>query len=502
MNINQIQRIALLFLMLVFLSILSSAEERIKMTLESGVYTVPCEVNGLKLKFVFDTGASDVHLSLIEAAFMLKNGYISPDDILGTDSYSMADGSIAENALVILKEIKIGHIVITDVRACVSSNIDASLLLGQSAIRKIGKYTIDNDFLVLHDSDPGNDKQDTNVDYEGGIQDGVAHGNGTMKYNNGDKYDGQWVNGKRQGQGTYTFINGDKYVGNWINNQQNGYGVYYFADGSKYIGHWNNNKQDGRGLNIWANGDRYEGYFKDGLLDGEGTITWNSGVKFVGKWIKGIQSGYGTYYYPDGKKQDGYWENYNPVSSLSNGSGGVSDRDVTKSYEEKSTTSYSEQRFYLAQTSIALNLRDGPSTEYKVLAKMPKGSTVFVTIDSDDDFVRVLYLEKDIYGYVSKKYLTGFEEIEIDNTGRFSVVGKSEYLDKAEIEIENGTSRNVSINVGKMTYKFSAHEKRIIRLSSGTYNITASSTGLIPYVGRYSVVGGNKYSWYFFIKNI
>ena len=49
------------------------AEDRIPMSLEkSGIYTIPCEVNGLKLRFVFDTGASDVHLSLVEAAFMLK----------------------------------------------------------------------------------------------------------------------------------------------------------------------------------------------------------------------------------------------------------------------------------------------------------------------------------------------------------------------------------------------------------------------------------------------
>lgn len=77
------------------------AQERIPMTLEkSGIYTIPCEVNGLRLNFVFDTGASAVHISLIEAAFMLKNGYITEDDFIGTGNYSMADGSIAENALI------------------------------------------------------------------------------------------------------------------------------------------------------------------------------------------------------------------------------------------------------------------------------------------------------------------------------------------------------------------------------------------------------------------
>ena len=80
------------------------AQQRIPMQLEpSGIYTIPCEVNGLKLRFVFDTGASDVHLSLLDAAFMIKNGYIKEEDFIGKDSYSMAYGSIDENAIVISK---------------------------------------------------------------------------------------------------------------------------------------------------------------------------------------------------------------------------------------------------------------------------------------------------------------------------------------------------------------------------------------------------------------
>ena len=101
------KRILFIGLLTLYLTNIFS-QQRIKMQLEeSGIYTIPCEVNGLKLRFVFDTGASDVHLSLLDAAFMLKNGYISKDDIIGKTSYSMADGSISENAVVILKEIKI-----------------------------------------------------------------------------------------------------------------------------------------------------------------------------------------------------------------------------------------------------------------------------------------------------------------------------------------------------------------------------------------------------------
>ena len=49
-----------------------------------GTYEVPCTINGLPLKFIFDTGASDVTLSSVEANFMLnlnsaKSKTILPD---------------------------------------------------------------------------------------------------------------------------------------------------------------------------------------------------------------------------------------------------------------------------------------------------------------------------------------------------------------------------------------------------------------------------------------
>ena len=39
----------------------------------SGVYEVACTINNLPLKFIFDTGASSVSISSVEASFMLKN---------------------------------------------------------------------------------------------------------------------------------------------------------------------------------------------------------------------------------------------------------------------------------------------------------------------------------------------------------------------------------------------------------------------------------------------
>jgi predicted aspartyl protease len=68
---------------------------------------MPCLVNGLKLNFIFDTGASDVSISLTEASFMLKNGYLKESDIKGTEYYSFANGDIAEGTTILLREVDI-----------------------------------------------------------------------------------------------------------------------------------------------------------------------------------------------------------------------------------------------------------------------------------------------------------------------------------------------------------------------------------------------------------
>lgn len=128
-------------------------EVRIKMTKSGGVYEVPCKVNGVDMNFIFDTGASSVCISLTEAAFLLKNGYLEEDDVEGTSRAQVADGRIVSNIDLNLKSIEIGSIKLRDVKATVTESLDAPLLLGQSAIGKLGKYQIEGDELVLfHES--------------------------------------------------------------------------------------------------------------------------------------------------------------------------------------------------------------------------------------------------------------------------------------------------------------------------------------------------------------
>lgn len=110
----------------------------------SGIYEIGCEVNGLPLKFVFDTGASSVTISSVEAQFMLKNGYLKSEDIKEKEYFTIATGEISEGTIIRLKEIKIGDAVLSNVAASVVHNQQAPLLLGQTVLERFGTITIDN----------------------------------------------------------------------------------------------------------------------------------------------------------------------------------------------------------------------------------------------------------------------------------------------------------------------------------------------------------------------
>lgn len=108
-----------------------------------GTFTIACKVNDLPLKFIFDTGASDVSISMTEALFMFKNGYLKESDVTGKEYYSIANGEIQEGTTINLRKLEFGDFLLYDVKASISNELKAPLLLGQSALSKLGKITID-----------------------------------------------------------------------------------------------------------------------------------------------------------------------------------------------------------------------------------------------------------------------------------------------------------------------------------------------------------------------
>ena len=122
---------------------------------EGGVYTIPCTVNGIKLKFIFDTGASNVSMSLTEARFLLKNGYLKKEDILSETKIQDATGNISAGTIINIREFEFSGLILNDVKATIVHELSAPLLLGQTAMAKLGKFQFDPNngtLTIMNDS--------------------------------------------------------------------------------------------------------------------------------------------------------------------------------------------------------------------------------------------------------------------------------------------------------------------------------------------------------------
>lgn len=57
-----------------------------------------------------------------------------------------------------------------------------------------------------------------------------------------DTYEGEFINGVAHGQGTYVWFNGDRYIGQFKDGLAYGRGVMKYIDGREEAGLWENNK--------------------------------------------------------------------------------------------------------------------------------------------------------------------------------------------------------------------------------------------------------------------
>lgn len=101
-------------------------------------------------EMIFDTGASYTQITLNEALYLYNENVLTDDDILGKAQFGDANGNITVNTVVNLRRLVLGgKLSISNVRATVVENGDAPLLLGQTVLKELPQYTVDNENAVI-----------------------------------------------------------------------------------------------------------------------------------------------------------------------------------------------------------------------------------------------------------------------------------------------------------------------------------------------------------------
>ena len=75
-------------------------------------------------------------------------------------------------------------------------------------------------------------------DYLGGFLDGLKHGYGVFKSNDGKIYQGNWDQDQKSGFGIFKWPDGSKMECSYLNGMRHGHGVFTYCDGETHEGEW------------------------------------------------------------------------------------------------------------------------------------------------------------------------------------------------------------------------------------------------------------------------
>jgi clan AA aspartic protease (TIGR02281 family) len=116
----------------------------IQVASESGDFVVPVVVNGeITLNFIVDSGAADVSIPSDVASTLARTGSLKPADMTGEEAYQLANGSEMFSKTFTLRSLKVGDIVVENVRATIAPP-EGRLLLGQTFLKRFNAWSIDN----------------------------------------------------------------------------------------------------------------------------------------------------------------------------------------------------------------------------------------------------------------------------------------------------------------------------------------------------------------------
>jgi clan AA aspartic protease (TIGR02281 family) len=119
-------------------------EDAVSLRPDGCVFTVPGTISDqITLDFIVDSGASDVSIPKDVVSTLVRTRTITDADFLGSETYRLADGSTVPSQRLVIRSLKVGSKVLENVTAHIAPDA-GQLLLGQSFLRRLKSWSIDN----------------------------------------------------------------------------------------------------------------------------------------------------------------------------------------------------------------------------------------------------------------------------------------------------------------------------------------------------------------------
>ncbi len=154
---------------------------------------------------------------------------------------------------------------------------------------------------------------------------------------------------------------------------------------------------------------------------------------------------------------------------------------------------------YIAYTTQRVNMRECSSTECDIIKILKQGSALFVDKNEEEDgFYKVLDIDSNEEGYVSKRYITFQKKVEQNKGEMFRPTKRVGYTySPPTVNVKNNTNLTLTLVLNGTKYSFKPYGSQTITLQAITYDFRASAPGVIPLAGKKDFELGYDYDWEF-----
>lgn len=104
-----------------------------------------CFVNGITSTFQYDPRENAFFISTAEAVRLLTSGAIDRNDFIGDATQLIGEGTVANGAIINIREMRIGKNVARDLKATVNQKLKNQIYFGPNTMRQFGAFSVDAD---------------------------------------------------------------------------------------------------------------------------------------------------------------------------------------------------------------------------------------------------------------------------------------------------------------------------------------------------------------------
>ena len=116
-----------------------------------GRLMMDASVNGVAVKTYYAPENWYASMSSTTYLFLYENGYIVPADVNGMTTVKMPNGTSTKAASFVIRDLKIGRVIVRNLPAFVITKQNVPLIVGNSAFDCFGTVTVDGLNLIIDD---------------------------------------------------------------------------------------------------------------------------------------------------------------------------------------------------------------------------------------------------------------------------------------------------------------------------------------------------------------